>query len=358
MASEVTTRILGQEDYPRWAAMVAQSSDGSAYCRPDYLEVLAVATGGCFRILAAERDGTLVGGVALFEQPGSMGTVIAPRLLLYYNGIVLAPHASKYPSHQTTWHLQTLTALEQALSQLPHARLRLKSRSNFRDARVFRERGWSVQPTYSYVVDIRDLEAAWERIDKNQRRLIGRCQSQGLQLAMDTDFAAFHCLHMQTHERKGAPLYLPHDTFVDYFTALQARGLCHLYHARLPDGRVIASQLVLTGSHCVTHTVCAGADAEFLSLGAPAFLRWKAFEHLAANGYTHNDLTDTALNPVTHFKSQLGGELAISSEVWRPDRPGLRLHNHAMTLAAGAKRRLRRLLTSPNADRAQGARHQ
>lgn len=346
MGSDVTTRILEQEEYPRWATLVAESPDGSAYSLPGYLEVLAAATGGRFWILAAERNDALVGGVALFEQPGRAGTMIAPRLLLYYNGIVLAPHESKYPSHRTAWHLQTLDALEHALSRLPHARLRLKSRSGFHDARVFRERGWSVQPTYSYVVDIRDLEAAWDRVDKNQRRLIGRCQAQGLQLTMDADFAAFHRLHVQTHERKGAPLYLPRDCFGDYFAALQIRGLCHLYHARLPDGRAIASQLVLTGPHRVVHTVCAAADAEFLSLGASAFLRWKAFEHLAADGHTHNDLTDAALNPVTRFKSQLGGELAMSLEVWRPDRHALRLHDHVMKTAAAAKRRLRGLLSA------------
>jgi len=33
---------------------------------------------------------------------------------------------------------------------------------------------------------------------------------------------------------------------------------------------------------------------------------------LAALGYDGIDLTDAALNPVTHFKSQLGGELVLN----------------------------------------------
>ena len=53
----------------------------------------------------------------------------------------------------------------------------------------------------------------------------------------------------------------------------------------------------------------AGADSAHIKSGVTAFLRWKVFEHLCAEGYQANDLTDAALNPVTHFKSQLGGKL-------------------------------------------------
>jgi hypothetical protein len=131
-------------------------------------------------------------------------------------------------------------------------------------------------------------------------------------------------MHRQLHERKGAPLYLPEPAFERWFRRLQAAGLARLFHARLPDGRSIAAQITLLGSHPVTHTVSAAADAEFLNLGASAFLRWRAFERLAELGYRGNDLTDAALNPVTHFKSQLGGELQLALEVQRPDSARLR----------------------------------
>jgi hypothetical protein len=50
-------------------------------------------------------------------------------------------------------------------------------------------------------------------------------------------------------------------------------------------------------------------------MGASAFLRWRAFESLAQAGYAANDLTDASLNPVTRFKSQLGGELRATLSV-------------------------------------------
>jgi len=344
MTTVTTTRMLPPEDYPRWVAAVAASPDGSVYSLPDYLDALCTATDGRFRVLAAEHDGHIVGGIALFECNSRWGSFVSPRRLLYYNGLVLVPHASKCPGHATAWRLQTLDALERALAQLPHGRLQFKNRSTCTDLRTFQSRGWSVRPTYTYVVHIDDLPAAWVRMDKNHRRLIGRCTEQGLQLTMDDDFDAFHHLHLQTHERKGAPLYLPQERFRRFVETLRARNLCRLYHARLPDGRVAATQLVLTGPHPVSHTVCAGAEAELLSLGATAFLRWKVLEDLAAAGYRANDLTDAELNSVTTFKSQLGGELSLCLEVSRPDRWRFRLGRMAASLPDRARHGVRRAL--------------
>ena len=349
MNIEVTTRFLAPAEYALWAELVAKSPDGSVYSLPEYLDALCAAAGGRHRVLVAECGGNILGGIALYERPSRFGFFVAPRRLLYYNGIVLRPHETKYPSQRTSQQLQTLSALSRALSRLPYARLRFNSRSTLHDARVFLSQHWSVQPIYTYVVDISDLPAAWARVDKNQRRLIGRCAEQGVVMTIDDDFDPFYRLHEQTHERKGGPLYLPRDAFRVFVERLRAKSMCRLYHARLPDGRVIASQLVLVSAHPVTHTACCGADAEFLNLGASAFLRWKVFEDLAHAGYQANDLTDAELNSVTHFKSQLGGDLALCLEVARPDQLGLRIGEFVGSIPVRVKRRLRRILR-PNAD--------
>lgn len=346
MSAPLNTTYLAEDQYPEWADLVAGSPDGSIYSLPAYLDALCAATGGRFEVLAAERDGRLVGGVALYREKSAFGTWAAPRLLLYYNGIVLAPHAAKSPAQRTEWHLHTLAALERALAELPYARLRIKSRSTFTDLRPFVARGWAAWPTWSYVVGIADLPAAWSRVHKDQRRLIERCRERGLHLTLDDDFDAFYRLHLQTHQRKGSPVYLPRDAFRRYVETLQGGGLGRLYHARLADGRVAASQLVLTGPHPVTHTVCAAADGEFLKLGASAFLRWAVFEDLAAAGYQANDLTDAELNPVTRFKSQLGGDLVLSLQVSRPDHMVFRVGRFGASFPGRVKRRLLRTFPS------------
>lgn len=329
MRAKVTTRFLSESEYAEWNRLVALSPDGSIYSTPEYLDVLCSAGGGRFKILVAERNGQLLGGIGLYERTSRWGAFVSTRLLLYYNGFVLRPHETKYPSERTAQQIEILAALEEVLARANYGRLLLKNRSTLTDVRVFQERGWEVGLSYTYVVPLKDLDALWNRMEQNLRRLVQRCTREGIQLTDDDDFGSFHRMHGQTHERKGFPVYLPRENFRHYFERLKAQGLCRLYHARMPDGRSISAQLVLLGPHPVSHTVCAAADAEYLKLGASAFLRWKVFGELSHLGSAGNDLTDAALNPVTHFKSQLGGDLEACVTLQRPDALAFRFREAA-----------------------------
>ena len=327
MKSPLVVRELTELEFDQWDTFVARAPEGSIHYTSRYLAALCEASGGRFRVLAAHQGNELRGGVALYEESSRWGTVVAPRLLLYYNGIVLRSYDTQYPSQQTSRDLETQTALEAGLRARGYARLCLKSRSPLRDVRVFQGAGWTVIPTYTYVVPLTDRAGLWGRCDQNLRRLVGRCENQGITFSEDDDFESFFRMHLDVHHRKAAPLYLPKPQFERYVGRLMAEGLCRLYHARLPSGRSIAAQLVLVGAHPVSHTVCAATDGEFLSLGASAFLRWRAFEALAGLGSVANDLTDAALNPVTRFKSQLGADLQVCLQIARTDRLGIRLRD-------------------------------
>jgi hypothetical protein len=307
------------------------------YSAPEYLDALCTAAGGRFRVLGVRRGGELSAGVALYERGSVFGAYVSPRLLLYYNGLVLRRSESQYPSERTARHVKILAALEEGLRRARHGAMELRSRATVTDVRTFLARGWSAEPSYSYVVPLGDLPAQRTRVEQNLRRLIDRCAGRGLVFGEDEEFDAFYHLHAATMRRHGAATYLPHRAFARYFELLRGLDLCRLYHVRLPDGRTIASQLVLLGAHPVSHTVAAAGDTEANRLGAAAFLRWKAFEALAALGYAANDLTDAALNPVTHFKSQLGGELQLCLVL---RSPGTRRYRWG-TRAVGVYRRAR-----------------
>lgn len=345
MSVHLTTRYLTEPDYPAWNAMVAESPDGSIYSTPEYLDVLCSETNAHFRILVAERAGEIVGGIALYERENFWGSYLRGRTLLYYNGLVLKQHASKYPSERTSKQVETLSALEEALVNSGYGRIQIKGRSTQTDMRIFLDRGWSAWPSYTYVVPLTDLTDLWARVEQNLRRLVTRCGRDGFQLGND-DFKSFYALHDQTHMRKGSAIYLPEDSFRRYFERLKSLNLCRLFHVHTPEGRVISSQLVLMGKHPVCHTVSAAADAEFLRTGCTAFLRWKVFEQLAQLGYKGTDLTDAQLNPVTHFKSQLGGNLEMNLVLSRPDRGTFRMEKFVHRTGSMVKGGARSVLAS------------
>jgi hypothetical protein len=343
MGAKLVTRYLSEKDYPEWNELVATSSHGSIYSTPEYLDVLCSESDATFRILVVDRADEIVGGIALFERTNAFGRYISGRLLLYYNGFVLKSHPSKYPSERTAREIETITVLAEELHHAGYGRVELRNRGALSDVRPALQLGWRATPSYTYVVAIADLEGAWSRVEQNLRRLVGRCEREGIYFSDDDDFESFYSLHEQTHVRKGSALYLAKHNFERYFRRLKAQGLGRLFQARSAEGKVISSQLVLLGRHPVCHTVCAAADAAFLKTGATAFLRWRAFEQLSKMGYAATDLTDAQLNPVTHFKSQLGGDLQVNLMLARPDRPRFALERSiakAKILTGGALRRV------------------
>ncbi|MFQ5499367.1 MAG: GNAT family N-acetyltransferase [Candidatus Zixiibacteriota bacterium] len=315
MSCALITAPLPESRFDEWNRLVAGSPQGSIYSTSMYLDTLCRATGGSFRIIASSKGDNLVGGIGLYETSTAYGPSVSNRLLLYYNGIVLRDYKSKYPSQEASRQIETLTALERYLLRCGYPHILIHNRSTVTDLRPFCANGWTIRPGYTYVVPLVDMDAQWGRVEQNLRRLITRCENNNITFTDDDDFDSFFRLHYQVHQRKGAPLYLSRNTFRIYFDSLRAHNLCRLFQARLPDGRSVAAQLVLTGDHPVSHTVCAGADGHYLNTGCTPFLRWKSFCALAKLGYRANDLTDAALNSVTRFKSQLGGTLEATSVI-------------------------------------------
>jgi hypothetical protein len=340
----VETRLLEEAQYAVWDQMVARSPQGGAYSSPGYLDALCEAAGGRFRILAAQKGDELLGGVALYERSSRLGAYVSPRLLLYYNGVVLRPSESRYPSQRTSRQNEILEALARGLAGLGYGRVTLRCRSSLTDVRVLIASGWTAKPQYSYVVPLSDLDGLWARMEQNLRRLVERSVREGLSVTEDDDFDSFFRLHEQIHERKGASLYLPRAAFERFFLRLRSRDLVRLYHARLPQGRSVSTQLVLVGSPSMSDTVCAASDGQYLSLGAAAFLRWNVFRSLAERGFTANDLTDATLNPVTHFKAQLGGDLCLCLLLKSPESARFRWARRGQTLTNRLRGRAKALV--------------
>jgi hypothetical protein len=320
---------------------VSESPDGSIFNLPQYLEVLCSAVGGRFSLLGVRCGDELAGGVALYERNSRYGMQVSPRLLLSYNGIVLRRYETKYPSQQTARHNKIMSSLVDAIVDRGYARVTLNCRSSIKDLRPFLAAGWSAYPRYTYIVPIADLDLLWMRIEQNLRRLINRCENDGMTISDDEDFEAFYRIHKSTMQRKGHHPYLPEPSFRGYFKTLRAANLCRLIHARLPDGRPIAAQLILLGPSAVTHTITAGSDPEFLQTGVNAFLRWKSFNAISEMGFSGNDLTGAGYGRVTHFKSQLGGDLHLFLVLESPRTFRYRLGERAEPLYQHARNALK-----------------
>lgn len=337
MGTEYRSEIVRESGYDEWLKFVAASPEGTIYALPNYLAALGRADGGRYTLLGIRRGDELAGGVALYEKDTRSGPCVFPRPLLYYNGILLRRFDTRYPSERTSRYLKTIEVLEPTLRQRGYGLLTLASPASLNDVRPFQAAGWSVQPRYSYVVDIADTTALWERVEQNLRRLVKRCERDGISFHDDGDFDAFFRLHASIMDRRERGYYLAESAYKAFFNELKAASLCRLFEARDTAGRAIASQLVLLGPNPVCHVAAAATDQDFQRSGVSAFLRWKSFETLSALGYAGVDLTDAALNSVSHFKSQLGGELRTTLVLEAPKSLQYRMISGAKSVLSKLK---------------------
>jgi len=327
MAANYRLRYLDEGEFERWDRFVDESDQGSIYSKSYFLRALCNAACTQFRILTVWKGQEIFGGVGLHFKKSRYGYDVHRRGLLYYNGLVLKNFETKYPSKLIDKHNEVIGVMLEELENRMYAVVQLSNRHTLRDTRMFTWNGWGVWPQYTYEVPIYDLDKLWDKAEQNVRRLITRCDREGMKLWIDDDFAAFYALHKVTYERKGLSPHFPLERFKALYEALKAKDCCQIFFAVSLEGKPLAAQIVLFTDHPVTHTWVAGADPDYLRTGASAFLRWKVFEELNKRGFAYNDLTDAMEERVAKFKSQFGGNLVFCPIVHRVNSPLLRVRN-------------------------------
>jgi len=340
-SSNFEVRLLQHHELDSWNRFAAKSPQGGPYADSNYISTLLRETGGKLTILGVYDGAELVAGCPVYSEQHRSGRIVMNRLLLYYNGLLLAPRNNVGPGlAASSGELAALSSLKEALAKQQVDRLVLHCSPSLYDIRPFLDGSWQVSPTYTFVSDLSDSEKLFERIHKDQRRLIRRAEEAGVSFIQSNDPSALFELHQLTSQKKSAPLYLPKVAFNRFFETLITLGLCKIFEARSSSGNLAASQAVILSTHSTTHTICAATLEAYTGLGAAPFLRWSVNKALADFGYKANDLTDAGLNSVSRFKAQLGSELQSSWILRRPDSLRMRVWSSSSQLARRATKLL------------------
>ena len=120
---------------------------------------------------------------------------------------------------------------------------------------------------YTYIVDISDIDKAWERIEKRTKREIKRCEEE---IFLTTDVNWFNKLHKKTRpDRK-----IDEDFIETIFKKKKA-----IIYATQTAGSVISND-GKTGYYLF------GARHKSMSDGCPSKILWQAMKDLNAKGVT------------------------------------------------------------------------
>ena len=292
-----------------WSRLAADL--GTFYHHPAWISAVTRCFGYRLHVLAAEADGTLVGGLALAEVPGLFGP---RRLVSFPFSFVAGPLARSDEAR-----LALASAARDLARDLGITRIEVKQLGSSHAAPPEYQRS---DRYTTFRVPTGDGETAvWNRlhVTSTQQR-IRKGQKAGV-LVIDgrsgADWLAMAKLEELVQQGHGVPPP-PRRFFLEFCRELQDAGLVDLYLARIPDGRVAAGFVMFKGPRDWVYAFSA-SDGTFVKEFRPTHvLLWEGLRRAAAAGVTV-DLGRTAPEQASlaDFKLRWGAQaVPLAYDYW------------------------------------------
>jgi len=151
----------------------------------------------------------------------------------------------------------------------------------------------------TYIVDISDLDKAWERIEKRTKYTIRKC---GLDIIKSDDIERFDYMHWKTRpDRK-----IPEGYLEELYKDLKNEDRCQLYFTETAGAFISWDKK--RGYYLF------GARDKTRPDGSPSKILWKVMQDLNKWGFKEFDLCGANKQNIKFFKRGFGGRLTAQTK--------------------------------------------
>jgi Acetyltransferase (GNAT) domain len=294
-------RPLRTEEGELWNRFVRQSAQGKLFHTFKWLQSI----GRPFQIHGCFEQGTLVGGMVLIEDPPQVA--INRYHFGPYHGVVLPAALPKYLTNLKR-HRDIMTALAN------YAKERFKKIDCYLapevvDVQPFMWAGYSVRVTYTYRIDLTDLDQVWRNMEDKRRNDIRRAERDGITVDDKVRIEDVLRLTEKTYQRQEGEVHFSElATRIEH--ALFPQNQCRCFVARAPDGTPLAG-IFMVWDEKEAYYFLGGYDSEG-HRGAGALAIWHAIRYAGANlGLQRFDFLGSYLIKLERFFRDFGG-------IWTP----------------------------------------
>ena len=346
----LAVRELERKDYAAWNQLVADSPQGNAFLRADWLQMLCDTDPdlrplilGCF-----DNKGRLVGGQAVMYQQ-RWGMSISVTFEFFYSGPMVAPLAGNQ-ARCVTRTVAIVSALAEALAKRL-AYVEIETHPAFNDARPFLNAGWRVVPVYTHIWRMDDVDRVWRAMSRGKQSRIKRARKHftfGVEEA-DAVLNEYLPLHRQTVRKfSWQPSPTWEAIFRRRFHWMRQRDGCRLYAARTDAGELAGGELVLLSQEDKTAYIWQQSfDRKYLAQGLSPALDWYAASDLATE-FPRIDFGSSPYSSLSQFKDEMGAEAVMHLAVRKNNmrfrlavyERALKLKDSVYNLAMSWKRQL------------------
>ena len=300
-----TCEIRLVEDPRIWDEFVRCAVGGSIFSSSTWLDCagrvldLPVRRYGCY------KNGVLLAGVSGLEQKRAGLSKLATPVPTPYGGLLCAPLPGTGPTEQESEWAGATHLLTGYLKQ-HFGHVRLSHTPELCDMREFTWSGWDVIPRFTYHLDLSDLDAQWERVERRTRTVIRKAEKDGFRVVPSTDFCQLRRQYELIFSRRDVSAPVAPDLVQRFAVEVDARGLLDMLRVESSTGETAAMVGFVKGFD-TAYAWLPGADPAFQSSGALSLLYW---EFLKRTCYQKFDFVGANLASIAKFKRGFGGDLA------------------------------------------------
>jgi lipid II:glycine glycyltransferase (peptidoglycan interpeptide bridge formation enzyme) len=263
---------------------------------------LAAATSGNFREVTVTNGGRVVGRLPFFlaTKKGFVECRMPPFTH------VLGPIVEAGTGKTQTQLVRRLSVIRTLIDQLPNVDFfRHALDQSILDGLAFQDRGFQVQPQYTFEIDCREgPEKLWAEMHSKVRQHIRRAEEKFVVSNVD-DPQAFVHFYLENLRKRSLTSILDWGTFAELFKQSSARNCGEILSAHWPDGRPVAMTFLVWGHGKMYYLLSTRAD-DGGDNGSVNLLIWTAMKRAHERRLTF-DLDGVSTSGTARFLSGFGG---------------------------------------------------
>jgi hypothetical protein len=267
MNKEFKILSTNEDDKKIWDNFVSSSSNVTIFHKAFWLDTV----GDSFDICGLYNGSDLIAGfVAPYNKFLGAKRISSPYLTPY-TGIVFRKYEGRYVKKISA---EKKLAMELAVFLKKRYKWGVLSFDPLiMDMQPFMLQGFKVRLTYTYILDISDIEKTWEEVERKKRTKIRKAEKDGLIVIETYSFDEIIQVLEKTYLRNNWKF--PRKLLYQFYNELNSRNLYKGFLCVDGNGNKIAAALI-TWDEKRAYFVMQGYDEEKKHTGASSLCIWKA----------------------------------------------------------------------------------
>jgi lipid II:glycine glycyltransferase (peptidoglycan interpeptide bridge formation enzyme) len=234
--------FIDEKEYPLWDEFVSNSPQGSFFYTTQWADILRNTFNRQFKIAVYRKGDVWLGGSLFFINRKMSKSLITPLPLNFFNApIFYKPVDEKY--QKTLAHILEISESFVHFFSNNFPLWILTTPYNINDMRPYQWNGCNVEPTYSYVLDLKTEGDFTEFYSQSVRRKLKQAQQYKPKILQSNQPDYFIKLYQRSYERRNQSPYIKAPILRRLFDNLEHLPQIKLYYLQFGE-EIVAGRLI------------------------------------------------------------------------------------------------------------------